>query len=260
MDKLIRWKEIVHNFNANDYIPLIHDFTWSMPTVAIIIYILIVYYGPSWMKYREKMERSLWLWNLFMSFVSAILFIGMVLPCASFALKKGVFEIICLPRGELYRGSQFFWAWIYALTKYIELLDTVFVVLRKRKITFLHYYHHITVLLYTWFTLVSLPGGSGFIFSVMNSGVHSLMYFYYYLSHAGYRPSWGQIITVIQLLQMVAGVIISALWWYFYVTTDDCNCAHPYFYIIISFALYGSYFILFLQFYLNRYFRKRKMN
>lgn len=31
-----------------------------------------------------------------------------------------------------------------------ELLDTVFIVARKRPLLFLHWYHHISVLVYTW--------------------------------------------------------------------------------------------------------------
>ena len=43
-----------------------------------------------------------------------------------------------------------YWSEKFAMSKLIEYGDTVFLVLRKRPISFLHWYHHTTVLAYTW--------------------------------------------------------------------------------------------------------------
>lgn len=51
---------------------------------------------------------------------------------------------ILMPTHCEFRSSWF------ALSKPIELLDTLFLILRKRPVIFLHWYHHVTVLLYTW--------------------------------------------------------------------------------------------------------------
>lgn len=39
---------------------------------------------------------------------------------------------------------------MFVFSKVPELGDTVFIILRKRPLIFLHWYHHVTVLLYTW--------------------------------------------------------------------------------------------------------------
>lgn len=44
-----------------------------------------------------------------------------------------------------------FWTTMFSFSKAIELVDTAFVVLRKRPLIFLHYYHHATVLVYVWY-------------------------------------------------------------------------------------------------------------
>lgn len=51
--------------------------------------------------------------------------------------------------------------WFYYISKAIELLDTVFMILRKRnnQITFLHVFHHSSMLLLWWIVLTWGPVG-----------------------------------------------------------------------------------------------------
>ena len=46
------------------------------------------------------------------------------------------------------------WTYLFTMSKVPELMDTVFIVLRKQPLIFLHWYHHITVLIFTWFRSV----------------------------------------------------------------------------------------------------------
>ena len=83
-----------------------------------------------------------------------------------------------------------------------ELFDTFFIVIHKKPLIFLHWYHHITVLLYCWHSYVT-KSPPGIFFVVMNYSVHASMYFYYFLMATKMRPKWlnPMIITTFQISQ-----------------------------------------------------------
>jgi elongation of very long chain fatty acids protein 6 len=156
------------------------------------------------------------------------------------------------------------WGMLFTISKLVELIDTYFIVLRKQKLIFLHWYHHITVLTYTWYYYG--PGGTPFshqLFMMMNYFVHSIMYMYYAVRASGiYRPpKWVNLfITSLQLVQMVCGTagMLYILTGMLY--TPDFYCdgvtETSYGYPGWALAMYGSYFILFLYFFYNSYIKK----
>jgi len=235
--------------------PLVQSYPVSLPLGAVVLYLGVVFAGPKLMENRKAFElkKALQWWNLFLAILSVVMFAGMFPFVLAFYLEHGFYQLICLPNRELYHGPQMFFVWIFAMSKFLELFDTVFLILRKRPISFLHYYHHTTVLSFTWFASVTLPGAIGYIFSVINSAVHMIMYYYYYLAACGKPPRWGKFVTVIQLVQMLFGIIASLCWCYYYLTGANCGCDYPNGFMLSAFLLYGSYLYLFLQFYFNRY-------
>ena len=143
-----------------------------------------------------------------------------------------------------------------------ELVDTFFIVIHKKPLIFLHWYHHITVLLYCWHSYVT-KSPPGIFFVVMNYSVHSSMYFYYFLMATKMRPKWlnPMIITTFQISQMIVGVVVTLLGFYYFSTDESCmiekenNTA--------AFVMYGSYLFLFMQFFVGRYYkiaRKKKVS
>ena len=100
----------------------------------------------------------------------------------------------------------------------------MFIVLRKQKLIFLHWYHHVTVLWFSWYSYVGFTSTCRW-FMVMNYAVHALMYTYY-----GVRASrikvpnvMAMVITTLQTLQMVVGCTINILAAY-YLHSGDENC------------------------------------
>ena len=135
---------------------------------------------------------------------------------------------------------------------YSELIDTFFIVIHKKPLIFLHWYHHITVLLYCWHSYVT-KSPPGIFFVVMNYSVHASMYFYYFLMAARMRPKWfnPMIITAMQISQMGVGVAVTLAGFYFYKTDPTCSLEAEN--NTAAFIMYGSYLFLFMQFFVGRY-------
>ncbi|XP_043278406.1 elongation of very long chain fatty acids protein AAEL008004-like [Venturia canescens] len=97
--------------------------------------------------------------------------------------------------------------WLYYICKLIELLDTVFFVLRKkqRQISFLHVYHHALMPIAAWIGVRFFPGGHATLLGFINSFIHILMYTYYMLSAMGPQIQkylwWKKYLTSLQLIQ-----------------------------------------------------------
>lgn len=137
-----------------------------------------------------------------------------------------------------------------------ELFDTFFIVIHKKPLIFLHWYHHVTVLLYCWHAYVN-KSPYGLFFVTMNYGVHAIMYGYYFLMAIKMKPKWlnAMFITGAQISQMIVGVIVTVFAFYFYQTeNDDSNPCHiQKVNNIAAFIMYGSYLFLFMQFFTLRY-------
>ncbi|XP_030061389.1 very long chain fatty acid elongase 1 [Microcaecilia unicolor] len=151
-------------------------------------------------------------------------------------------------------------AWLFLFSKFFELLDTVFFVLRKKnsQITFLHIFHH-SVLPWSWWWGVKFgPGGMGSFHAMINSLVHVIMYFYYGLSAAGPRFQkylwWKKHMTAIQLVQFVL-IAIHVSQYYF---MPSCGYQFPIFIHLIW--IYGTvFFILFSNFWYQAYTKGRRL-
>lgn len=152
-------------------------------------------------------------------------------------------------------GVTGFWVMLFIFSKIPELIDTLFIVLRKKPLIFLHWYHHVTVLLFCW-NAYATSAGSGLYFVAMNFSVHALMYGYYCLQSLGMVPKSfpAVLITVSQIAQMIVGtgVCISA-WYYTYATEGACH--NDFSNLLAGALMYGSYLYLFVDFALGRYTR-----
>ncbi|CAM4594313.1 unnamed protein product [Leuciscus chuanchicus] len=152
-------------------------------------------------------------------------------------------------------------AWLFYFSKYVELLDTVFFVLRKKhsQVTFLHIFHH-SILPWTWWWGITLTpvGGMGSFHALVNACVHVIMYTYYGLAAAGPRFQkylwWKKYMTAIQLIQFIL-VTVHISQYYF---MEKCEFQVPLFIHLI--LIYGMFFfILFSNFWIQAYVKGKRL-
>ncbi|EUD64737.1 hypothetical protein C922_04881 [Plasmodium inui San Antonio 1] len=199
------------NFKPFGFIQLVHGKFLACPLI-VLLYLLMCKYGPAGMKNRKEFDlrRVVFLWNVLLSFFNLIVVVKLT-PVLIYAISKYTFTglLIIPPIYTNAFGTSGLWVCLFILSKFVELADTLFLILRKKRITLLHWFHHSSVLLYTWHTYYAeVP--AGFTFIIINAIVHTIMYTYYAMTTVRRKPlCWNILVTLLQILQMLLGILLT---------------------------------------------------
>ena len=234
------------------------DDNWKFYSFTLIVgYLILVFLGRQWMSSRAayNLRGALFLWNVALG-VFSIFATYRETPVMINSLKyDGWHTSICSSK---YYQPQFrgVWGLIFTLSKIPELGDTLFIVLRKQKLMFLHWYHHSSVILFVFFEYGGMAS-LAFWFSFMNFPVHSLMYPYYAMRAAGVRPpKWVPMcVTTAQIVQMVMGTYIVCYALVVKQMGGVCDITDAR--LAYAALMYISYGVLFAHFFYNTYLKPR---
>ena len=176
---------------------------WTLSLWVSAVYVILVFAGSRFMNSRPPygLRSVMTVWSAVNAVFSTMGTIRMT-PELIFVIQHYGWEYsICNP--SYFLGPTKAWGYLYTISKLFELGDTAFIILRKQKLIFLHWYHHFTVMIYTWYSFTEWQA-LGRWFMVMNFAVHSVMYSYYAFKAMRFRvPKLVAItITVLQLLQV----------------------------------------------------------
>jgi hypothetical protein len=226
---------------------------WAAPLVAFL-YLGAVFVGQKIMVSKKAYDLKIPLagWNLFLAVFSIIGTIRLVPHLFYGLIVNPHTYFFCRAANEAFggRGSAGLWVNLFVWSKYIELIDTAFLVLRKKPVSFLHWFHHATVLMYCWHaSQYHMP--TGIIFATMNYIVHSIMYFYYFLAAVTKPPKWGKLVTILQIVQMFIGMFVTG--YHYYLLNTLRNCDGSYRNLFAAAVMYTAYMLLFVQFFVGRY-------
>jgi elongation of very long chain fatty acids protein 6 len=153
--------------------PFYRDF---FPWASVIVYYILLQIIPKFVKKPAPFIKPVMAaWNGFLALLSIAMFVGVFDRFVRRYLEVGLFETLCGDYLTKQPDVVMYWCYMFAKSKYIELFDTLWMLLNKKPVPFLHWWHHITVLLFTWYAMYwSFSVGIVFIF--VNALVHSFMY------------------------------------------------------------------------------------
>lgn len=231
---------------------------WTSAYVYSALYIMVIFGGRYYMHHRPKydLRPALALWSGVLAIFSIFGTVRMWPELLHSVQNHSLQYSVCNP-SFLQNEVTAFWCFLFTVSKVFELGDTVFIVLRKQNLIFLHWYHHITVLLYSWYSYLQHTA-SGRWFMTINYTVHAFMYSYYALRAMRFViPKWVNItITLMQLIQMVIGSIIQV--WVYQIKSRGEHCNQEWDNLIYGFVMYFTYFVLFAHFFYNAYLKPKE--
>lgn len=199
-----------------------------------------------------NLRKTLLIYNSFMVALNIIsLFVALIYIDKGLELLK--FDLPDKRQLNSYTRRRISLAWLYYITKLLDLFDTIFFVLRKKysQITALHLYHHTSVPTLGWIALKRNPLAPPLLlFMLLNSFVHIFMYLYYALSAVGvYRlMRFKKRVTQLQLMQFAVLICYGCVLAY-----KQTN--YPFVWFWIGFAQNVIFLVMFCRFYSKCYAR-----
>lgn len=243
----------------------------TLPPVlaAILVYYVVIFGGDYvFKKFQIKpfvLNGLFQFHNLFLTSLSFTLLVLMIEQLFPIIYRQGLFYAIC--NEGAWTQPLVFLYYLNYLTKFCEFIDTVFLVLKQKKLTFLHTYHHGATALLCYTQLIGLTPIS-WVPITMNLFVHVIMYWYYFLAARGIRVWWKEWVTRVQIIQFVLGLSFIYYATYqkivftFYPSYADslplvcADCAGTMVAAYCGCAIISSYLVLFIAFYIDVYKRK----
>ncbi|KAJ9078727.1 Fatty acyl-CoA elongase/Polyunsaturated fatty acid specific elongation enzyme [Entomophthora muscae] len=116
--------------------------TYREVFVVCISYLIVIFGGQLLMRNRKPIEMAFLfrIHNAFLTALSFGLWILLLENTIPLLLNEGPFNAVCSPNSFTQRLELLYY--INYLTKFYELFDTCFLVIRKKNLEFLHWYHH----------------------------------------------------------------------------------------------------------------------
>ncbi|PWN25542.1 putative FEN1-fatty acid elongase [Jaminaea rosea] len=233
--------------------------TMTSAFAAIATYLAVLYGGSTIMKGRQPFGSSLkfpfLVHNIALTIGSGLLLAVMLEEIIPILRHGGFFYGICHEAAWTSRLETFYIINYYF--KYWELIDTVFLVLKKKPLQFLHVYHHSATALLCFSQLHGKTSVSWFVI-VLNLAVHVVMYMYYAASTLRLRLPWKKAVTILQISQFFGaiGVCVFAAyshWSSKWGLSRHGGCAGKEYAAVAGVVCLTSYLFLFLGFYAKTY-------
>jgi fatty acid elongase 3 len=187
--------------------------TWYVPIIAVPLYLGFLHVCKRWIDHRLKSGLKAfdlnWLvivHNSMLSVLSGILFLALATELAIQMNRTSFLSVFCDAAQQHTKGRLIFYYYINYMFKFVELFDTVLLVLRNKPTPFLHTYHHAATLVLCWSQLRA-QSCVQWVPIVINLFIHVVMYMYYALHALRIDVWWKKYLTMLQIIQFVVGLV-----------------------------------------------------
>ena len=232
------------------------------PTIVVVLYLLMVKYGQRHMESRPpfRLRTLSRVWNLAIALFSLFGAAVCVPHLAGVLRDHGFWYSVCADVYDLAGyGAPALWAALFTWSKLLELIDTALLILKKRPVITLHWFHHASVIGFAWSAWV-YETPAALWYGAMNYSVHAVMYTYFALMGTQLRTAVAPaapFITSMQISQFGFGTVVNvfaAVSW----ARPSVGCAiHPHI-LLLAAALYVVYGALFVRLFVARYLMPRR--
>ena len=230
------------------------------PAAVVACYLLLVRYGQQWMERRApfRLRGISRCWN----FSVAAFSICGAWVCVPHLVHQlyahGFWFSVCADVYDLAGyGPPALWAAAFTWSKLFELFDTALLVLKKRPVRTLHWFHHASVIGFAW-AAWAYETPAALWYGAMNYSVHAVMYTYFALTSVERcRASvlrLARTITALQISQFAFGTVVNGFAAGAYLM-PGVGCAIQPAILQLAAALYLVYGALFVQLFVERYLR-----
>lgn len=201
-------------------------------------------------KNKAVCKKIMAAYNLIMSVFSAICSVSMFYTIATMPNKIFATGHFDEPTGMFKTLT-----WFFYMSKYVEFLDTYFLILCDRPVSWLQYIHHIGAVIVMGFLHYGENDGL-WIFVAWNGFIHTIMYYYYAccIMKWEFKLMPKHYITSMQLGQFVTGLSVFFMYNMIPAYWADVRKRNGY---ILGFAYVGILILLFANFYIQTYLVKK---
>lgn len=204
--------------------------------------------------------------SLSMSLVSATIFAGIFLSSAAEIRdtrwlwrrsKTTPFQwLLCFPLGTRPSGRVFFWSYVFYLSRFLHMMRTLFVILRRRKLSFFHLFNHSisTFVSFLWLEFSQSFQVLAILFTTLT---YSVMYGYRFWTAVGLRSACFPLVLNCQIVLLGCNLVchVGVLLLHFF--KGGCNGIGAW---VFNSVLNGAVLLLFLNFYVRMYLQQRSSN
>ncbi|KAI6175469.1 Elongation of very long chain fatty acids protein [Aphelenchoides bicaudatus] len=223
---------------------------------SVAVYVVAIFSIKFLMRERKPyglVGPLIW-WNAFLALFSLLGFVFTTPAFVKTIYNHGIQHTYTHINAMHTDKTAGYWTFLWIVSKIPEFVDTFFIVLRKKPLMFMHWYHHA---LTGYFAFHTFYAENAYMVWVvwMNYLIHFAMYSYYGLRalHVRIPPIMAQILTTSQMIQF----LITIAWMThagFMLSAGQKVAATAYGLFIGQFMMW-TYLILWMRFYYVSYFR-----